>query len=101
MNTSCQIVTLRHGKGLNEFGNHGIWLCTLGLLQFSLCAETDCSFSSREGNLLVLVWIGSKWKFLAHGSIPLNHSVAFPPFPFPFVLSLSLTMSREFINSGS
>lgn len=62
-----------------------IWqsrLCSSGLLQFSFCAETDCSFSSREGNLLVLVWIGGKRQILAHSSILLYLSVAFPPFSF-------------------
>lgn len=38
-------------------------------------AETDCSFSSREGNLLVLVWIGSKRQILAHSSSLLYHSI--------------------------
>lgn len=72
MNTSCQILTLRHGKGLNEFGNQSfVRRVYLSLVS----AETDCSFSSREGNLLVLVWIGSKRQILAHSSSLLYHSI--------------------------
>lgn len=97
MYTSCQILTLKHGKCLNEFGNQGsvprVYFSSVSVLRpiVHSAAEREIFWCLCGLAANVRFWLTAPFSciFLLH----------FPPFPFPFVLSSSLTMSHEFMNT--
>lgn len=96
MHTSCQILTIKHGKCLNEFGNQG---SVLGVYFSSVSVLRLIVNSAAEKEIFwCLCGLAANGRFWLTPPLSCIFLLYFPLLPFLFMLSSSLTLSHELMN---